>query len=171
MKFGLLTCSRHQRVQAVAQVIAGAFEDWEYPRPSNSPIVTPDFRSEAEQFESLRSVSDWRQLRNKDAGGFLPQWMMSDWWLFYLPGLLLCNEEEERIGFDPVSLGLPPAPPSKHEVLSLGQIATVLTSPQMLAIRDYTELYHWLRWTEKEYSHFEAYWHGESDARGVVPTE
>jgi len=81
----------------------------------------------------------------------------STWrWLF--PAFLLWDESYELLGYNPTSLGLPPQPRGEPEPMGVNELIDILCEDQRHAVATFTELWHWQRCKDEEFSHWDAFW-------------
>ena len=131
-----------------------AFSDWSYPKPT-----VERFRA-CKEMPKLTILSEtWQQVSSGSLDELYGQLLPQDIWLWLLPAMLLCCEEEDAIGKHPISLGLPPMQelPFDREVISTKSLLELLSASQIAAICAYTEMWSWLRQRDT-YSHWESFW-------------
>lgn len=149
----LLELSRPERKVYVQQMLAEAFDSWQFPKPSSAQFTHEDERW-------IINYSTWKRIPEEALAQVYPQNMHKEVWLWALPAMLLCCEREDSIGKHPISLGLPPLSTSSldKEVIAFEELTDICNSKQLIALKYFVELYNWLRHSEREYSHWEERW-------------
>lgn len=149
----LLELTRPERKVYVQQMVAEAFDDWQFRKPSPEQFARGDEHC-------IKDYATWKLIPEECLDHVYPQSLHKEVWLWVLPALLLCCETEVSIGKHPISLGLPPLSTSNldKEVVTFEELTGLCDSKQLIALKMYVELYNWLRFTDEEYSHWEERW-------------